>query len=242
MTPSFLILAAPPSLLASPCPCSDIYSYIHSSCSNMAPRPCTMNIVVGKSKSLITVKVQKRGSFLSFCHKPNGRNICFYPITHWGYPDGGGVLDQNRKEKQEQVIENIISQLQVTPEPYKRLDLLSQLRPLLKPPSGNQQLTSLLNSSFQFSQHTPHTSQCWTCMPLSPSPHRATPLPSTWLSQGNYTYHPQQKTTQLTGPGSDNVLSASSNLTCINYFGPNYTGLTNSAPSFCSTWVLWNST
>ena len=54
---------------------------------------------------------------------------------------------------------------------------------------------------------------------------------------------PQQKTTQLTGPVSDNVLlSASSNLTCINYSSPNYTGLTNSAPSSCSTWVLWNST
>ena len=50
----------------------------------------------------------------------------------------------------------------------------------------------------------------------------------------NYTTH---------GPVSDNVLlSASSNLTCINYSSPNYTGLTNSAPSFCSTWVLWNST
>jgi len=51
------------------------------------------------------------------------------------------------------------------------------------------------------------------------------------------------KTTQLIGPVSDNVLlSASSKLTCINYSSPNYTGLTNSAPSFCSTWVLWNST
>ena len=51
------------------------------------------------------------------------------------------------------------------------------------------------------------------------------------------------KTTQLIGPVSDNVLlSASSNLTCINYSSPNYTGLTNSTPSSCSTWVLWNST
>ena len=80
-------------------------------------------------------------------------------------------------------------------------------------------------------------------MPLSPSPHIAVPLPSTWLSQGNCTSLPQQKTTQLTGPVSDHVLlSASSNLTCINYSSPSYTGLTNSAPSFCSTWVLWNST
>ena len=80
-------------------------------------------------------------------------------------------------------------------------------------------------------------------MSLSPSPHIAIPLPSTWLSQGNYTSPPQQKTTQLTLPVSDNVLlSASSNLTCINYSSPNYAGLTNSAPSFCSTWVLWNST
>ena len=68
-------------------------------------------------------------------------------------------------------------------------------------------------------------------------------LPSTWLSQGTYTSPSQQKTTQLIGPVSDNVLlSASSNLTCINYSSPNYTGLTISALSFCSTWVLWNST
>ena len=51
------------------------------------------------------------------------------------------------------------------------------------------------------------------------------------------------KTTQLIGPVSDNVpLSASSNLTCINYSSPNYTGLSNSTPSFCSLWVLWSST
>ena len=69
------------------------------------------------------------------------------------------------------------------------------------------------------------------------------PLPSAWLSQGSYTSPPQQKTTQLIGPVSDSVLlSASSNLTWISYSSPNYTGLTNSAPSFCSTWVLWNST
>ena len=164
---------------------------------------------------------------------------CFYPITHWGYSHGGRVLDQNWEKKQEQIIKNIISRLQATPEPYKRLDLLSQLRPLLKSPSGNQHLTRLLSSSFQFFQYTPHTSQCWTCMPLSPSPHTAIPLPSTWLSQGNYTSPSQQKTAQLIGPVSDNVLlSAFSNLTCINYSSPNYTGLTNSAPSFCSTWVL----
>jgi len=47
-----------------------------------------------------------------------------------------------------------------------------------------------------------------------------------------------EKTAQLIGPVSDNVLlSASSNLTCINYSSPNYTGLTNSAPSFFSTCV-----
>jgi len=51
------------------------------------------------------------------------------------------------------------------------------------------------------------------------------PLPSTWLSQGNDTSPSQQKTTQLIGPVSDNVLSGSSNLTCINYSSPNYTGL-----------------
>ena len=191
MTPLLLILAAVPSLLATPCPCSDIYSYVHSSCYNTAPKPCTMNLGGGKSKSLLTVKVQKRGSFVSTCHKPNGRNICFYPITHWGYSDGGRVLDQNREKKQEQVIKNIISRLQATPEPYKCLDLLSQLWPLLKPPSGNQHLTHFLNSSF----YTQHTSQCWICMSLSPSPHIAIPLPSTWLSQGNYTSPSQQKTT-----------------------------------------------
>ena len=164
--------------------------------------------------------------------------LSHYPL---GVLRRGGVLDQNREKNQ--VIKNIISWLQVTPEPYKRLDLLSQLQPLLKPPSGNQNLTRLLNSSFQSFQYTQHTSQCWTCMSQSPSPHIAMPLPSTWLSQGNYTSPSQQKTTQLIGPVSDNVLlSASSNLTCINYSSPNYTGLTNSAPSFCSTWVLWNST
>ena len=180
---------------------------------------------------------------MSTCHKPNGINICFYPITHWGYSDGGGVLDPNQEKKQEQVIKNIISWLQAIPEPYKHLDLLSQLRPLLKPPSGNQHLTHLLNSSFQFFQYTQHTSQCWTCMSQSPSPHIAIPLPSTGLLQGNYTSPSQQKSTQFIGPVSDNVLlSASSNLTCINHSSPNYTGLTNSAPSFCSTWVIWNST
>ena len=175
MTPLFLILAALPSLLATPCPCSDIYSYVHSSCYNTAPKPCTMNLGGGKSKSLLTVKVQKRGSYVSTCHEPDGRNICFYPTTHWGYSDGGGILDQNREKQQKQLIKNIISQLQATPEPYKRLDLLSQLRPLLKPPSGNQHLTRLLNSSFQFLQYTQHTSQCWICMSLSPAPHRAIP-------------------------------------------------------------------
>jgi len=170
MTPLFLILAALPSLLATPCPCSDIYSYVHSSCYNTAPKPCTMNLRGRKSKSLLTIQVQQRGNFITTCHKPNGRNICFYPITHWGYSVGGGVLDQNREKKQEQVIKNIISQVQATPEPYKCLDLLSQLRPVLKPPSGNQHLTCLLNSSFQFFQYTQHTSQSKICMSLSPSP------------------------------------------------------------------------
>ena len=80
-----------------------------------------MNLGGGKSKSRLTVKVQKRGSFVSTCHEPNGRNTCFYPITHWGYSDRGGVLDRDREKKQEQVIKNIISQLQVSPEPYKHL-------------------------------------------------------------------------------------------------------------------------
>ena len=54
-------------------------------------------------------------------------------------PTGGTqmVLDQYQEKKQEQVIKNLFSQLQETPEPYKCLDLLSQLWPLLKPPSGN---------------------------------------------------------------------------------------------------------
>ena len=79
-------------------------------------------------------------------------------------------------------------------------------------------------------------------MSLSLSPHIAIPLPSTCLSQGNYTSRPRQKL-HNSGPVSDKVLfSASSNLTCINDSSPNYTGLTNSAPSFCSTWVLWNNT
>ena len=136
----------------------------------------------GEYKSLLTVNVQKRESFISTCHKPNGRNICFYPITHWGYSDGSGVLDQNWEKKQEQVIKNIIFRLQATTEPYKHLDLLSQLQPFLKPHSGNQYLTRLLNFSFQFFQCTQHTSQCWICMSLYPSSHREIPLPSSWLS------------------------------------------------------------
>ena len=35
----------------------------------------------------------------------------------------------------------------------------------------------------------------------------------------------------------DAVKVLHSNLTCINYSSPNYTGLTNSASSFCSAWV-----
>ena len=73
---------------------------------------------------------------------------CFYPITHWGYSDGGRVLGKNQEKKKEQAIKNIISWLQATPESYKHLDLLSQLQPLLKLPSGNQHLTCPLNSSF----------------------------------------------------------------------------------------------
>ena len=62
----------------------------------------------GKSKPLLIVKVQKRGSFMSTYPKLNGKKICFYPITRWGYSDRGRVLDQNRQKKQEQVIKNII--------------------------------------------------------------------------------------------------------------------------------------
>ena len=83
-------------------------------------------------------------------------------------------------------------------------------------------------------------------MSLSPSPHRAILLPSSWAHRATIPpVRPQNlpSPTQLIGPVSDNVLlSAASNLTCINYPSPNYTGLTNSAPSFCSTWVLWNNT
>ena len=174
---------------------------------------------------------------MSNCCKPNGKDLCFYPTNHWVV---GGAQEQQHKKNQEQVIKNLISQLQVTPEPCSCLNLLSPLRPLLNAPSDNQNLTCLLSSSFQFFQHTQHTSQCWTCTPLPPSPHRAIPLPST---QGNYTSPPQQNTTQLIGPVSDNILlPAPSNLTCINYSSSNYTGLTNSTPAFCSTWVLWNCT
>ena len=73
-----------------------------------------------------------------------------------------------------EVIKNIISWLQVSPEPYKCLDLLSQLWPLLKPPFGNQHLIRLLNSSLQFFfpiQYTQHTSQCWICISVSLTTH-----------------------------------------------------------------------
>ena len=59
-----------------------------------------MNLGGGqKSKSLLTVKVQKRGNFVSTCHKLNGRNVCFYPITHWGYSDGVGYQINIGKRK-----------------------------------------------------------------------------------------------------------------------------------------------
>ena len=83
---------------------------------------------------------------------------------------GQGTKNQEKK----QVIKNIISQLQVSPEPSKCLDLLSQLRPLLKPPFGNQHLIRLLNSSLQFFfpiQYTQHTSQCWICISVSLTTH-----------------------------------------------------------------------
>ena len=58
----------------------------------------------GESKPLLAIKVQKRISFMSTCHRPNGKkkkkkHICFYPITHLGYSDGGWILDQNQKKK-----------------------------------------------------------------------------------------------------------------------------------------------
>ena len=69
----------------------------------------------------------------------------------------GKVPDQYGEKKQEQVIKSIISQLQVTSEPYKCLDLLSQLQPVLKPPSGNQHLTRLSQLSLPaFPVHTAH--------------------------------------------------------------------------------------
>ena len=133
-----------------------LYSHAPGPESQIPPGPCGHLFGMGGS---IPHHKHKRGSFMSTCHKPNGRNICFYPTTHWGYSDWGGVLAQNREKEQQQVIKNIISRLQATPEPYKHLDLLSQLRPVLKPPSGNQHLTRLLISSFQFLQYTQHTSQ-----------------------------------------------------------------------------------
>ena len=116
---------------------------------------------------------------------PDGKDMCFYPTTHRGYSDGGGTQGQQRERNQEQVIKDLISQVQVTPEPYRHLDLLPQLRPLLNPPSDSRHLTRLLNSSSQFLQDTQHTSQCWICLSLSPSPHTGIPLPSTWLPQGS---------------------------------------------------------
>lgn len=52
----------------------------------------------GKTKPLLIVKVQKRRSFMSTYPKLNEKK-CFYPITHWGYSDGGGILDQSEKKK-----------------------------------------------------------------------------------------------------------------------------------------------
>ena len=99
MSPLFLIFAALPSLLASPWPCSDIYSFVHSSCYNTAPRPCTM-----ESKPLLAVKVQKRISFMSTCHRPNGEKkkktthlfLSHYPlgVLRWGW----GTRSKSRKK------------------------------------------------------------------------------------------------------------------------------------------------
>ena len=91
------------------------------------------------------------------------------PYVSIPLPTGGtqtvwGVLDQDREKKQEQVIKNIISWLQVTLEPCKCLDLLSQLWPLLKPPSGNQHLTRLLNSFFTHNTH-PSVGYACHCVP-----------------------------------------------------------------------------
>ena len=177
---------------------------------------------------------------MSTCHKPNGKKYVSIPLPTGGTQTGVGYQIKSRKKK---VIKNLISQLQATPKPYKHLDLLSQLRPHIKPHSDNQHLTCLLNSSFQFfCTHNKHPSVGYTCHCL---PHRTQqfPYPQPGCHRTTISLFPNKKTTQLIGPVSDNVrLSASSNLTCINYSCPNYTGLTNSAPSFCSTWVLWNST
>ena len=73
-----------------------------------------------------------------------------------------GVLrrgwDTRLKAEKKKVIKNLISQLQATPKPYKYLDLLSQLRPHIKPHSDNQHLTCLLNSSNSSSTHDTHPS------------------------------------------------------------------------------------
>ena len=151
----------------------------------------------------------------------------------------GCVLDQYREKKQEQVIKNIISQLQAT---LSLIDRFSQLRPFLRPASDNQHLTRLLNSSFQFFQCTQHIPVLDMRVTVSLTTHSNSFTFNLAVTGQLYLPFPT-KTAQFIGPASDNVLlSASSNLTCINYSSPSYTGLTNSVPSFCSTWVLWNNT
>ena len=239
MTPLFLILAVLPSLLASPCPCSDIYSYVHSSCYNTAPRPCTMNLGErGKSKPLLTVKVQKRGSFMSTCHKPNGKKYVSIPLPTGGTQMGVGYQIKIRKK----VIKNLISQLQATPEPYKHLDLLSQLRPLMKPPSDNQHLTCLLNSSNSSSTRNTHPSVGYACHSLLHHTQQF-PYPQHGCHRTTIPSLPNKKPHNLLGQCltmsySQPLQTQPVSTTLV----PTTLVLTNSAPSSCSTWVLWNST
>ena len=134
---------------------------------------------------------------MTICHEPNGRNICFYSITHWGYSDvGGGVwgvvgnrLTSGKETRTSHKEHNFL--VQATPEPYKCLNLLSQLQPLLKPPSDNQHLTRLLTSSFQFFQN-------WNIPVLDMRVTVSLTTQSNSLtlklaSQGNYTSRPPQK-------------------------------------------------
>ena len=176
---------------------------------------------------------------MSTCHKPNGKKYVSIPLPTGGTQTGVGYQIKSRKKK---VIKNLISQLQATPKPYKHLDLLSQLRPHIKPHSDNQHLTCLLNSSNSSSTHDTHPSVGYAGHGL---PHHTQqfPYPQPGCHRTTIPSLPNKKPHNLLGQCLTMSYSQSLQTQPVSTtLVPTTLVLTNSAPSFCSTWVLWNST